>query len=156
MATNRKEKTIMKLLKTKEIVFFVTVAIFLSACEKKESNLELSTPEEAITSVMENLKDLNLTAFNECTDNYVQTYYNWIGVPVETEYRVFNELLQPGSKRQKRYETKYKLAQKITEKLTWEVQEIRKDTDTAEIDLKITTIDMTDVMGNYTILILEI
>lgn len=155
MATNRKEKTIMKLLKTKGIVFFVTAAIFLSACEKKESNLELSTPEEAITSVMENLKDLNLTAFNECTDNYVQTYYNWIGVPVETEYRVFNELLQPGSKRQKRYETKYKLAQKITEKLTWEVQEIRRDTDTAEIDLKITTIDMTDVMGNYTISILE-
>lgn len=155
MATNRKEKTIMKLLKTKGIVFFVTAAIFLSACEKKESNLELSTPEEAITSVMENLKDLNLTTFNECTDNYVQTYYNWIGVPVETEYRVFNELLQPGSKRQKRYETKYKLAQKITEKLTWEVQEIRKDNDTAEIDLKITTIDMTDVMGNYTISILE-
>ena len=48
----------MKLLKTKGIVFFVTAAIFLSACEKKESNLELSTPEEAITSVMENLKDL--------------------------------------------------------------------------------------------------
>lgn len=64
---------------------------------------------------MESLKDLDLEAFNGCTDNYVSTERNWIGIPVRREYKVFNELLQPGVETGKRYEVNYRLAEKIVE-----------------------------------------
>ena len=40
------------------------------------------TPEDAVQCTMESLKELDLDIFNECTDNYVGTYYNWFGIPV--------------------------------------------------------------------------
>ena len=76
-------------------------SITLSACgthTTASANKALLTAQDAAECTMARLKALDLEGFNECTDNYVETYYNWIGMPVEKEYRVFNELLQPGIK----------------------------------------------------------
>lgn len=113
------------------------------------------TPEEAVECTMESLKELDLDTFNECTDNYVETYYNWLGIPVEREYRVFNELLQPGLKKGKHYRFNLAMAEKIVEHLEWEITDIRENGDQAEIDMEITNLDMADVVGYYEILVWE-
>ena len=84
------------------------------------------TPEEAMQCTMESLKELDLDAFNSYTDNYVETYYNWLGIPVEAEYRVFNELLQPGLKKGKRYRFHLQMAEKTVEGLEWEITDVRE------------------------------
>lgn len=118
----------------------------------------LVTAREAAECTMESLKTLDLNRFNGCTDNHVETYYNWIGVPVRSEYRVFNELLQPGikiGKWKERYEFNYKLAEKMMENLAWEIKDVEEDGDKAEITMEITNLNMMDVMGKYEISILE-
>ncbi|MDE5933030.1 MAG: hypothetical protein K2H40_11205 [Lachnospiraceae bacterium] len=114
-----------------------------------------ATPEETVQCTMESLKELDLETFNECTDNHVETYYNWLGIPVEREYRVFNELLQPGLKRGKHYRFNLAMAEKTVEHLEWEITDIRENGDQAEIDMEITNLDMADVTGNYVILVWE-
>ena len=136
-------------------------SITLSACGAHTANgadEALLTAKDAAEYTMESLKALDLERFNECTDNYVETYHNWIGIPIENEYRVFNELLQPGvrtGKRKEKYEFNYKFAEKLTENLTWEIKDTKEDGDSAEITMEITTLNMADVMGKYEIYLLE-
>ncbi|MDE7415919.1 MAG: hypothetical protein K2N44_06315 [Lachnospiraceae bacterium] len=139
----------------KLIVFLMTSVLLLNGCGKKETASVPDTPQETVECVMESIKDLDMETLNHYTDNYVQTYHNWIGVPVENEYRTFNELLQPRSKHSSRYQSAYKLDQKIMENLTWKITDVREGSDTAEIDMEITNIDMSQVMGVYTTQILE-
>ncbi|MBD5502675.1 MAG: hypothetical protein HDR09_21255 [Lachnospiraceae bacterium] len=116
------------------------------------------TAEETVQCVMESMRILDLDTFNACTDNYVQTKYNWIGVPIRSEYRVFNELLQPGlklGKRKERYEFSHKLSEKIMENLTWEIKAVKEDNDKAELVMEITNLDMNGVMGMYEMSIME-
>lgn len=116
------------------------------------------TAEETVQCVMESMRTLDLDTFNACTDNYIQTEYNWIGVPIRSEYRVFNELLQPGlklGKRKERYEFSHKLSEKIMENLTWEIKEVKEGSDKAEIVMEITNLDMNGVMGMYMMNIME-
>ena len=135
--------------------------LILSACGVRaadETGCSSSAVKEAAECTMESLKTLDLEQFNNCTDNYVGTYYNWIGVPVSTEYRVFNELLQPGikiGKRKDKYEFHYKLSKRMMENLAWEIGDVKENGDKAEITMEITTINMVDVMGKYEIYILE-
>lgn len=142
----------MKLVKA---IILASTALCLTACGSKEGKINLSTPEKSIETAMTALKDMDLKTFNNCTDNYVATYTNWIGIPVEREYKIFNELLQPGVKRRKEYQSDKELAKKIVENLTWEVNDIRVEGSSAEMELLVTNKDMTDVMGNYTIELLE-
>ena len=136
-------------------------SIALSACSVSAADGKgnaLPNAKEAAECTMESLKTLDLEQFNECTDNYVGTYCNWIGIPVEYEYRVFNELLQPGvkiGKRMKKYDFHYKMSEKMMENLAWEVKDVRQDGDQAEITMEITNLNMVDVMGKYEIYILE-
>ena len=139
----------------KLIVFLMTSVLLLNGCGKKETASAPATPLETVECVMESIKDLDMETLNHYTDNYVQTYHNWIGVPVENEYRTFNELLQPRSKHSSRYQSAYKLDQKIMENLIWEITDVREGSDTTEIDMEITNIDMSQVMGIYTAQILE-
>ena len=141
------------------IILFGSIA--LSACgahTASGADEALLTAKGAAEYTMESLKSLDLERFNECTDNYVDTYHNWVGVPVEKEYRVFNELLQPGVKTwnwKKKYEFNYKFAEKMTENLAWEIKDVKEDGDSAEITMEITTLNMADVMGKYEIYLLE-
>ncbi|MDE7272919.1 MAG: hypothetical protein K2N95_07630 [Lachnospiraceae bacterium] len=139
----------------KWIAFLMTSVLALSGCGKKASVPAPTTPLETVECVMESIKDLDMETLNNYSDNYIQTYHNWIGVPVESEYRTFNELLQPRSKRSSRYQSAYKLDQKIMENLTWKISDVREKDNAAEIDMEITNIDMSLAMGNYTAQILE-
>ena len=139
------------------LVMLVLGAIIITSlgCAKKGQKAWGETPEETAEYMMERLKELDLAAFNECTDNYVRTYRNWIGIATQREYRVFNELLQPGIVTGKRYESNHKFAEKTVEHMEWEITDVRQDGERAEIDMKITNVNMQDVIGDYEISILE-
>lgn len=141
--------------KNKIVAFLMAGILLLSGCGKKEPDLSPSTPLEAVECTMECIKNLDMKTLNQYTDNYVQTYHNWIGIPVENEYRIFNELLQPRSRHSQRYQSAYKLDQKMMEHLSWEIKDVKENNDTAEIDMVITNIDMSQVMEIYTAQILE-
>lgn len=149
----------MRIQKLKIALLVITGSLGMEACggigpaEARAKGAE--TLEEAVQCTMESLKELDLDAFNECTDNYVETYYNWLGIPVEAEYRVFNELLQPGLNKGKHYRFNLQMAEKIVENLEWEVTDIREDDGKAEIEMKITNRDMADVTGYYEISVWE-
>lgn len=137
------------------------VILSLSACgthTTDRANAALLTARDAAECTMKSLKALDLRQFNDHTDNYVETYHNWIGVPVEREYRVFNELLEPRAKswtRKKKNEFNHKLAEKMMENLTWEIEEVKEYGDSAEITMEITNLNMADVTGKYEIYLLE-
>ena len=137
----------------KKVKLFVAVfmGLCLTACAKNatDSSKASSTPEMAMESTMESLKVLDLKAFNDHTDNYVATHRNWIGIPIRQEYKVFNELLQPGMKNGKRYKWNKELDKKIVENLSWEIGEVREEGDEAQIDLTLFNKDLTDVTGIY-------
>lgn len=151
----------MKRMKAGIYGLMLLASLSLSACgahTTASANKALLTAQDAAECTMARLKALDLEGFNECTDNYVETYYNWIGVPVEKEYRVFNELLQPGIKTgkwKKKYEFNHKFAEKMTENLAWEIEDVKEDGDSAEITMEITNLNMADVMGKYEIYLFE-
>lgn len=116
------------------------------------------TAEETAQCMMESMKAMDLDMFNACTDNYRSTEYNWIGFPVRSEYRVFNELLQPGvklGKQKERYEFHHKLYEKMMDHLTWEMISVGEVQDQAEIVMEITNLDMNGVMGMYEMNLME-
>lgn len=134
---------------TNKILTLLLTCTLLCGCGKKTSAPPPETPLETANCVMESIRELDMETLNRYTDNYVQTWHNWLGIPIENEYRAFNELLQPHSKNSSRYKTSYRLDQKMMEKLTWEIKAVREDGDTAEIDLAITNIDMPKVLEQY-------
>ena len=87
--------------------------------------------------------------------NYVRTYSNWLGIPKGREYRVFGELLQPGAIKGKRDEDNRKCAEAIVRNLSWDIEDVHIRGDKAEIDLKVTNTDMSDVTGYYMIQVME-
>lgn len=133
-------------MKKMKLFLALIMGLCLTACAK---NATSSTPEMAMESTMESLKALDLKAFNNHTDNYIAAHRNWLGIPVRLEYRVFNELMQPGMKNGKRYKWNKELAEKIVENLSWEIGEIREEGDEAQIDLTLSNKDLTDVTGIY-------
>ena len=96
-----------------------------------------------------------METWNRYTDNYVSTEKNWLGIPVSREYRVFNELLQPGLWKGKRYQSNYRFAQGLVKHLTWKIEAVRENGESAEIDMVISNRDMKDVTGNYLIYVME-
>jgi len=143
-------------LKTRIITFITASTLLLCACGKSETSTPPpATPKEAAECVLESIKKLDMETLNQYTDNYVETYHNWLGVPIENEYRIFNELLQPRSKHNKRYQSAYKLDQKIMAYLTWEITDVQTDEDTAALDMVLTNIDMAKVLEIYESQLLE-
>ncbi|MDE7130223.1 MAG: hypothetical protein K2O65_00280 [Lachnospiraceae bacterium] len=148
-------------LKTAAGTMVIIGSLFLSACGAHAKGVagdgsrsgQSPTVEETVQCVMESMSTLDLDTFNACTDNYIQTEYNWIGVPLRSEYRVFSELLQPRVKLGKKFH--YKLYEKIMENLTWEIKDVKEDNDKAEITMEITNLDMNGVMGMYEMSIME-
>lgn len=135
----------------KKILIALAMVICLTACSGRGTDTSgaEALPEEVMEKTMTSLKELNLETFNDCTDNYVATHRNWIGIPVRREYRVFNELMQPGIKGGKQYKWNKEMAEKIIENLSWEIEEVRENGDEAQIDIIITNKDLTDVTGIY-------
>ena len=135
-------------------VCLIAGMVLCGGCGKKDERAAAQTPEEAAGYVLESLQTLDLETFNAYTDNYVCTDHNWIGMPTESRYQVFNELL--GRRRSgKRYEGQYAFSQKLVEHLSWEVLAVREEGGETWIDLAVTNTDMTDVMGEYTVYLLR-
>ena len=146
--------------RVRAVVLLGISILFLCACAGRQeeagtAGTDRDTPEKAVAYTMEKLKELDMEAFNGCTDNYVRTYRNWLGFPTEREYRVFNELMDTDWKKGSRYEANYRLAEKSLERMNWEIKDVREETDRAEIDMEITNIDMMEVLGNYEVYQLE-
>lgn len=79
----------------KTVLGIVIVCLCLTACTDRTKGEMPETPESAAETAMYALKTMDLDTFNAVSDNYVRTCTNWIGIPTEKEYRVFNELQQP-------------------------------------------------------------
>lgn len=133
---------------------------FLTACAftETDSNTGCETPEEAIETTMEAIRTLDMKTFNYSTDNQKIRYRNWLGIPMpipsEREYKVFSELMHP-IRRGRYYRADKRFAEKLTERLEWEVKEVRVHGDKAEIDMEITNIDMPDIQGKIMINTME-
>ncbi|MCI8597242.1 MAG: hypothetical protein HFJ10_02195 [Lachnospiraceae bacterium] len=136
-------------------ILSIIFILLFSSCGRKSQIQADRTPEETARAALEALQELDLDTFNDCTDNYVCTIRNWIGIPTGKEYRMFNELLQPGLVKGKRYEANHKFAEKMMEDMEWEILELRESGNVTELDLRITNTDMTDLMGYYIIDLLE-
>ena len=137
------------------ILTIVILSLCMTACGGKGGAAKAGTPADAVETALEAVKELDFKTCNQYTDNYVKTYKNWLGIPTEREYRIFNELQQPGMKRGSKYKANKRFAEEVVRNLSWNLGEVRRQGDKAEIDLEITNPDMTDVMGNYTIHIME-
>lgn len=145
--------------KTGKFLWGVMLCLCLAACGAAETATDYSTPENAAENTMAALKNLELNTFNEHTQDSVYTRNNWLGVPVVTEYRIFNGLQNPGLKRgkwRKKQEANRKFAEYIVKNLSWEIIEVKEAGDTADIKMEITNQDMSDVMGNYMIHLWEV
>ena len=136
------------------VLLLLSICLTLGACSAKKADTETS-PQDTAKYAMEALKQLDLETWNRYTDNYVSTEKNWIGIPVSREYRVFNELLQPGLWKGKRYQSNYRFAQGLVKHLTWKIEAVRENGESAEIDMVISNRDMKDVTGNYLIYVME-
>ena len=136
------------------VLLLLSICLTLGACSAKKADTETS-PQDTAKYAMEALKQLDLETWNRYTDNYVSTEKNWLGIPVSREYRVFNELLQPGLWKGKRYQSNYRFAQGLVKHLTWKIEAVRENGESAEIDMVISNRDMKDVTGNYLIYVME-
>lgn len=136
------------------VLLLVSICLTQGACSAKKADTETS-PQDTAKYAMEALKQLDLETWNRYTDNYVSTEKNWLGIPVSREYRVFNELLQPGLWKGKRYQSNYRFAQGLVKHLTWKIEAVRENGESAEIDMVISNRDMKDVTGNYLIYVME-
>lgn len=127
--------------------------------DSKTEEKAQKTPKDAAVCAMEAFKTVDTETFNACTDNYLGTEKNWLGIPTVRRYKVFNELLQPGSQKSERFRKKYEAdraaAERIAENLTWEIGEVVETGEQARISMVITNTDLSDVMGNYVTDILE-
>lgn len=144
-------------MKKGKLFLALIMSICLSACSGKAVDAsEISgSPKAVMESTMESLKELDFEGFNDHTDNYMSTQRNWLGIPVRREYKVFNELQQPGLKSGKKYKWNKELVEKIVENLSWEIGEIEEKGDEAKIDIILTNKDLTDVTGIYEINLLK-
>lgn len=129
-------------------------SVLMNGCGKK-AETDYKTPDQVLECTMQAMKELDMKSLNQCTDNYVRTYRNLLGIPTSKEYRMFNEIQQPKLIKGRVYKANYKFSKLFTENLTWQIGEVKVEDDKAKIDVEITNTDMTDVVGNYVISMLE-
>lgn len=140
------------------LILFLVFTFLLSACganTAKEPEENLLTVEESANQFMENLKSLNLDFFNEHSDNYVSSERNWLGITTRKDYQVFDDLLQPFHGNDKRYQAAHRVSESLMKNLSWEITDVREENEQAEIDMKISNINMAKAMGYYEISLLE-
>lgn len=145
--------------KAKGISAVLAVTVLLTACAGRtmETEAEPDTPKEAAEKVMQSIKDLDFETFNAYTDNYEGTGRNFIGIPVEKEYKVFKELLQPHIFEGRHYQEKYRFAGKVVEELDWETGRVYEEEGgrKARIEMTVTNRDMAEAMERYTLWLVE-
>lgn len=141
----------------KGICILLAITVLLTACAGRTKGSKADTPKEAAEKVMCAIKELDLKTFNEYTDNYEGVGWNFSAFPVEKEYKVFKELLQPHLFESRRYREKHRFAEKTVEELTWEIGRIQEEDGgkKARIELRLTNKDMAEAMERYTMWVIE-
>lgn len=143
----------------KIISVVLAVTILLTACagRTKESKVEADTPREAAEKVMRSIKELDFRTFNAYTDNYEGTSRNFMGIPVEKEYKVFHELLKPHIFESRHYKENYRFARKVVEELNWEIGSVQEEDGgrKARIKMTLTNRDMAEAVDRYTMQLVE-
>ncbi len=145
--------------KGKVVSIVLGVTILLTACagRTKDTDARADTPREAAEKVMQSVKELDFETFNAYTDNDEGTSRNFIGIPVEKEYKVFQELLQPHIFGGRYYKEKYRFAGKVVEELDWEIGSIQEESGgrKARIEMTLTNRDIEEAMERYTLWMVE-
>ncbi len=141
----------------KAVLLTLASVILFTACGAGSRDLETTTPEDAAEQALESARQLDLESFNACTDNYIGTRWDFSIFPVEKEYKVFNELLQPYIKKGKWYKEKYRFAEKAVENLDWKIGEIQEEEDgkRARILLTLENKNISEAMERYVTWITE-
>lgn len=141
----------------KGILAVVLLAVLLNGCAGNVKASEADTPGEAAELVMDSIRELDLETFNAHTDNYEGICRNFIGLPIEKEYKVFNELLGPRIFETKRYKERRRFAEKVVEELTWKIGKVHKEEGgrKASIEITLTNKDMAEAMDRYIMWIIE-
>lgn len=124
-----------------------------------EKETAAKSPELSVETAMKALKELDFTTFNAYTDNYLELDGILLGLPDESLYQIFSELqkysLSKRERDRKKYEESHRIAEKIVEHLAWEIEAVKIQGEQAEIGMVITNKDLSDVMGYYTIQMME-
>ena len=141
----------------KGIYAILAAMVLVTACAGRTKALGTDSPQEAVESVMQSIKELDLETFNAYTDNYEGMSWNFIGFWVEKEYKVFQDLLQPRIFGSKRYEEKHRFAEKTVEGLTWEIgkAEEKEGGRKATLELTLTNKDIGEAIERYTMWVME-
>lgn len=151
-----KNRTAKRQIKGKGMPVLLLFLVLLTACAGKRKDQSTDTPQEAAQRTMEAVKVLDLETFNACTDNYEGACWNFIGFPVEKEYKVFNELLQPHFIKGKRYREKLAFTETMVEELTWEIGRVEEvGSDKARIEMKVTNRDISEALDRFEEWIIE-
>ncbi len=106
--------------------------ILVTGCGADAAKHHAETPEEAIHTALTALRELDMQTFNACTNNRKSE-----------KRRMFSDLLE------NEREAYLPLAQIIVEHLSWEINEIQENGDTATANITIRNKDFSNALGNY-------
>lgn len=108
-------------------------AFLLTGCGGGQAQIAVQTPEETIDTAFTALKELDIDTFNACTNN-----------KVGGGYRMLSDLF--GNQNKEAYQH---LAQAMVEHLSWEINTIEINSDTAVADVTIHNKDFSDSVGLF-------
>ena len=136
-------------------LLLLSICLTLGACSAKKADTETS-PQDTAKYAMEALKQLDLETWNRYTDNYVSTEKKLAWHSCQQGIPGFlTNCFSPVCGREKRYQSNYRFAQGLVKHLTWKIEAVRENGESAEIDMVISNRDMKDVTGNYLIYVME-
>lgn len=107
-------------------------AVLVSGCTSNTIRQKAQTPEDAIHIAFTALKELDMETFNACTDNQKGE-----------KYRLFSDLFKQKS------QTYLPLAKAIVSDLSWEINDIKENGNTAIANVTIYNKDFSNAIGNY-------
>lgn len=108
-------------------------AFLLTGCGGGQAQITAQTPEETIDTAFIALKELDMDTFNACTNNRAAG-----------GYRMLSDLFSSQNK-----EAHQHLAQAMVEHLSWEINDIEINSDTAMADVTIHNRDFSDSVGLF-------
>lgn len=105
--------------------------LFFSACNNSERPEQ--TPEETVQTAFTALQDLDLTTFNACTNN-----------KRDGRFRLFDDVI-----RKKKDKARIQMAEALVTNLSWEINDVQLNGDTAVVEVTIQNKDFSDAVGLF-------
>lgn len=107
-------------------------AVLVTGCGADTAKQKAQTPEDAIHIALTALKELDMKTFNACTNN-----------KRGEKYRIFSDLFKEKS------QAYLPMAEALVAHLSWEINSIEENGDTAVADVTIHNKDFSSALGNY-------